>query len=188
MAQTRAAHVIKYSHRAREANLLRQNKFLMAERKNIMTQNTKAKVVIDRVNRIITVSKSYNEKASIYGTPEYFDFVDIQAAHPNYRIIVKNPSRKSIPLGKITYEQMEKYIKSHDKNDKSIWNEYLKLRGKTDIDEDEDKDENEDEIRVKVSVSFFEVKKWFVKQYPCFKEEAKTRKKEIKKILEKEVV
>lgn len=153
-----------------------------------MTQNTKAKAVIDRVNHSITVSKAFNEKASIYGTKEYDELTEIQTKHPNFRIIVKSPSRKSVPLGKITYEQMEKYIKSHDKNDKSIWNEYLKLRGKTDIDEDEDKDENEDEIRVKVSVSFFEVKKWFVKQYPCFKEEAKTRKKEIKKILEKEVV
>jgi hypothetical protein len=55
-------------------------------------------------------------------------------------------------------------------------------------DNDDDEDEDEDEIRVKVSVSFFEVKKWFSKQYPCFKEEAKARKKEIKKIMEKEVV
>ena len=78
---------------------------------------------------------------------------------------------------------IEKYIKTHDDDDKSIWNEYLKLSGKTDDDEDEN--ENEDEIRVKVSVSFFEIKKWFANQYPCFAEEAKARKKEIKKILEK---
>jgi hypothetical protein len=149
-------------------------------------KNGNAKAVIDRVNRTITVSKAFNAKASIYGTSEYDDLTKIQTAHPNYRIIVKNSSRKSVPLGKITYEQIEKYIKSHDKEDKSIWNEYLKLRGKTDNDEEED--ENEDEIRVKVSVSFFEIKKWFAKQYPCFAEEAKARKKEIKKILEKEVV
>ena len=151
-----------------------------------MTQNTKAKAVIDRVNHSITVSKAFNEKASIYGTKEYDELTEIQTKHPNFRIIVKSPSRKNVPLGKITRAQIEKYIKSHDDDSKSIWNEYLKLSGKTDDDADEN--ENEDEIRVKVSVSFFEVKKWFVKQYPCFKEEAKTRKKEIKKILEKEVV
>ena len=151
-----------------------------------MTQNTKAKAVIDRVNHSITVSKAYNAKASIYGTDEYRELTDIQTKFPNYRIIVKNPSRKSVPLGKITRAQIEKYIKSHDDKEKSIWNEYLKLRGTTD-DEDEE-EENEDEIRVKVSASFFEIKKWFAKQYPCFVEEAKARKKEIKKILEKEVV
>lgn len=149
-------------------------------------KNGNAKAVIDRVNRTITVSKAFNAKASIYGTLEYDDLTKIQTDYPNYRIIVKNPSRKSVPLGKITRVQIEKYIKSHDDESKSIWNEYLKLSGKTDDDEDEN--ENEDEIRVKVSVSFFEVKKWFANQYPCFAEEAKVRKKEIKKILEKEVV
>lgn len=151
-----------------------------------MAQNTKAKAVIDRVNHSITVSKAYNAKASIYGTDEYRELTDIQTKFPNYRIIVKNPSRKSVPLGKITRAQIEKYIKAHDDKEESIWNEYLKLRGTTD-DEDEE-EENEDEIRVKVSASFFEIKKWFAKQYPCFAEEAKARKKEIKKILEKEVV
>ena len=149
-------------------------------------KNGNAKAVIDRVNRTITVSKAYNAKASIYGTDEYRELNDIQTKFSNYRIIVKNPSRKSVPLGKITRAQIEKYIKAHDDDSKSIWNEYLKLSGKTDDDEDEN--ENEDEIRVKVSASFFEIKKWFAKQYPCFIEEAKARKKEIKKILEKEVV
>lgn len=149
-------------------------------------KNGNAKAVIDRVNHSITVSKAYNAKASIYGTDEYRELTDLQTKFPNYRIIVKNPSRKSVPLGKITRAQIEKYIKSHDDKEKSIWNEYLKLRGTTD-DEDEE-EENEDEIRVKVSASFFEIKKWFAKQYPCFVEEAKARKKEIKKILEKEVV
>lgn len=142
--------------------------------------------IVNRTNRTITITKAYNTKASIYGTIEYDTLTKIQSQNPGFRVVVQAPTRKSIPLGKITYAQMEKYIKSHDDDDKSIWNEYLKLRGKTDKDEDEN--ENEDEIRVKVSATFFEVKKWFSNQYPCFKEEAKARKKEIKKILEKEVI
>jgi len=145
-----------------------------------------ANAIVNRTNRTITITKAYNAKASIYGTTEYDTLTKIQSQNPGFRVVVQSPTRKSVPLGKITYAQIEKYIKSHDDETKSIWNEYMKLRGKTDNDEDET--ENEDEIRVKVSVTFFEVKKWFAKKYPHFTEEAKARKKEIKKILEKEVV
>lgn len=143
-----------------------------------------ANAIINRTNRTITITKAYNAKASIYGTIEYDTLTKIQSQNPGFRVVVQSPTRKSIPLGKITYAQIEKYIKSHDDEAKSIWNEYLKLRGKTDNDEDET--ENEDEIRVEVSVTFFEVKKWFAKKYPHFTEEAKARKEEIKKILGKE--
>ena len=142
--------------------------------------------IVNRTNRTITITKAWNAKASIYGTLEYDTLVDILSKNPGFHIVVQTPTRKSVPLGKITYAQMEKYIKSHDDKEKSIWNEYLKLRGMTDNDEDEN--ENEDEIRVKVSASFFEVKKWFIKKYPHFKEEAKARRKEIKKLLEKEAM
>ena len=144
-----------------------------------------ANAIVNRKNRTITITKAYNAKASVYGTTEYITLTEIQAENPGFRIVVQNPSRKSVPLGRITYAQMEKYIKSHDDEDKSIWNEYLKLRGKTENDEDEN--ENDDEIKIKVTVSFFEIKKWFMKKYSHFAEEAKSRKMEIKKILGKEV-
>ena len=143
------------------------------------------KAIVNRTNRTITITKAYNAKASIYGNNEYDELTKIQAQNPGFRLVVQSPSRKSVPLGKITYTQIEKYIKSHDDEDKSIWNEYLKLRGKSDNEEDEN--ENEDEIRVKVSASFFQIKKWFVKKYPNLIEETNARKNEIKEILEKEV-
>ena len=145
-----------------------------------------AKAIIDRKNRTITITKAFNAKASIYGTDEYDELVKIQNQNQGFRIVVQAPHRNNIPLGRITYEQMEKYIKTHDDENKSIWNEYLKLRGKTDNDKDENK--NADEIRVKVSVSFFEVKKWFANKYTCFTKEAEARKKEIEEILKKEAV
>lgn len=145
-----------------------------------------ANAIIDRENRTITITKAFNAKASIYNSEEYKDLAEIQNAHPNFRIIVKAAKRKSIPLGRITYEQMEKYIKAHDDEKKSRWGEYQKLRGITE--EDNDQDEDEDEINVKVSVSFFQIKKWFVKAFPEIKEEIDTRKKDIKSILNKEAM
>ena len=143
-----------------------------------------ANAIVNRTNRTITITKAYNAKASIYGTIEYDTLTKIQSQNPGFHVVIQAPSRKSIPLGKITRSQIEKYIKSHDDENESIWNEYLKLCSMTD--NEDDKDENEDEIRVKVSVTFFEIKKWFVKKYPHFIEEAKARKREIKKILGKE--
>lgn len=143
-----------------------------------------ANVIVDRVNRTITITKAFNAKASFYGTNEYRELAEVQAIYPHFYLIIKNPPRKDVPLSTITYAQMEKYIKSHDDENKSIWKEYLKLRGKTDVDEDETEDENE--IEVKVAASFFEIKKWFAKKYSELLADAKARKKEIKEIIEKE--
>ena len=143
-----------------------------------------ANAIVNRTNRTITITKAFNAKASIYGTEQYEQLTKMQNQHQGFRIVVQSPRRNNIPLGKITYEQIERYIKSHDDENKSVWNEYLKLRGKTDSAENT----NEDEIRIKVSVSFFEVKKWFANKYPHFIEEAERRKKEIKEILGKEAM
>ena len=142
------------------------------------------KAIIDRKNRTITITKAFNAKASIYGTPEYEELTKIQSQNQGFRVVVQTPHRNNIPLSRITYEQMEKYIKTHDDENKSIWNEYLKLRGKSDINEID----NEDEIQVKISVSFFEVKKWFSNKYSHFTEEAEKRKREINAILGKEAM
>jgi hypothetical protein len=141
-----------------------------------------AHAIIDRENRTITITKAFNAKASIYNSKEYDDLAEIQNAHPSFRLIIKAAKRKSIPLGRITYEQMEKYIKAHDDSNETHWNEYQKLRGVSD-----DAGENEDEINVNVSVSFFQIKKWFVKTFPEITKEIDARKKEINEIMNKEV-
>ena len=143
-----------------------------------------ANAIIDRENRTITITKAFNAKASIYNSEEYKDLSEIQNAHPNFRIIVKAAKRKSIPLGRITYEQMEKYIKAHDDDKKTRWNEYQMLRGIS----DDDAGKNEDEIYVKVAASFFEIKKWFVKTFPEITEKIENRKEEIKAIMNKEAM
>lgn len=143
-----------------------------------------ANAIIDRKNRTIIITKAFNAKASIYGTQQYEELTKIQNQNQGFRIIVQSPRRNNIPLGRITCEQIERYIKSHDDESKSVWNEYLKLRGKF----ENDNDASEDEIRIKVSVSFFEVKKWFANKYPHFIQEAERRKKEIDKILGKEAM
>lgn len=171
-----------------------------------------AHAIIDRENRTITITKAFNAKASIYNSEEYKELATIQNAHPNFRLIIKAAKRKSIPLGRITYEQMEKYIKAHDDDKETRWNEYKKLRGISDDDtkdnkgdakdnngdvneknndvkdeKDGVKDENDD-FGVKITASFFEIKKWFVKTYPDITTKIETRKEEINKILNKEAI
>lgn len=143
-----------------------------------------AHAIIDRENRTITITKAFNAKASIYGTQEYEELAEIQKVYPKFRLIIKAAKQKNIPLGRITYEQMEKYISAHDDEKKTHWNEYQKLRGVS----DDYAGENEDEINVKVSASFFEIKKWFVGAFPEILESFETRKKEIKAIMNKEAM
>ena len=142
-----------------------------------------AHAIIDRENRTITITKAFNAKASIYNSEAYKELANIQNAHQGFRLITVATKRKNIPLGRITYEKMEKYIKTHDDENKSRWAEYQKLRGIT----DDDTNEKEDEINVNVSVSFFQIKKWFVKTFPEITKEIDARKKEINEIMNKEV-
>lgn len=143
-----------------------------------------AHAIIDRENRTITITKAFNAKASIYGTQEYEELAEIQKVYPKFRLIIKAAKQKNIPLGRITYEQMEKYIKTHDDDKKTHWNEYQKLRG---IVTSDDKDKNND-FEVKITASFFEIKKWFVETYSDITQKIETRKEEINKILNKEAI
>ena len=129
-------------------------------------KNGNAKAVIDRVNRTITVSKAFNAKASIYGTPEYDDLTKIQTDYPNYRIIVKNPSRKSVPLGKITRAQIEKYIKSHDDESNSIMVEF-KIRCGTPIDPAD---------QLPTPYTYAENKAWFLDKFKAVAKSYENRK------------
>lgn len=142
-----------------------------------------ATAIIDRKNRTITITKAFNAKASIYNSEAYKELAKIQNAHQDFRLIIVAAKRKNVPLGRITREQMEKYIKAHDDDEKTHWNEYQKLRGIS----DENEEENEDELKVKVAVSFWEIKKWFVKTFPEITKEIDARKKEINEIMNKEV-
>ena len=141
-----------------------------------------AHVIINRKNNTIEITKDFDKKASIYGSKSYEELMEIQNAHPTFRIVVKSTHRKSSPLGKISAKDMEKYIKEHD-NTGNLLKEFYKLRGK----DENGKDIEEEGFRINTAVPFVDLKKWFVKNFSEIEQMIEERKKEVEKILNGEV-
>lgn len=141
----------------------------------------KNSIIINRMNRTLSITKAFNTKASVYDSDEYKDLTAALKDNPGFRLIVINTTSKKTPLGRITYKQIESYIKSHDDENESIYKEYKKLRGIKD--DDADDENNENELEVKIAPTYFEVKKWFTSKFPELTKEAVDRRKEINNII-----
>ena len=99
-------------------------------------------------------TKKYETAASKYGTDEYIEVQNARRDYPNYRVVRRNRKiKKNDTIKGLTYEVMEKYIKSHDKEN-SIKNHYDFLRGRTE--------------EMPYSATYGEIKKWFLATYPNY--------------------
>lgn len=112
-------------------------------------------------SRSIEVSKSFNTRASQYGTDEYKALQEVRRDYPGFKVVVVAP-RKSINSNKpsfkgLTYDYMEKYISKHDDEKNSTMNEYKTLRGMTE----------EAEEACAETCSYQEIKTWFLNKYPA---------------------
>ena len=97
----------------------------------------------------IEISESFAKKARVYKSPAYKELMTVQNDHPTFKIVVvKSISKKNTSVKGIDYVYMRKYIESHDES-KELLKEFDKMTdGKS---------------------PFFEVKKWFLEQYPALK-------------------
>ena len=100
----------------------------------------------------IEISKSFEKKASIYGTDEYKALCDARREFPNFRLVIKAPKSKNI-FKDMDVKFMETYISNHDEKN-TIIAEFNKLK--------------------ESNLPLGELKQWFFETYPTFKN-CKTR-------------
>lgn len=132
-------------------------------------------------SRSIEVSKSFNTRASQYGTDEYKALQEVRRDYPGFKVVVVAP-RKSTKSNKpsfkgLTYDYMEKYILSHDDEKNSIMNEYMNLRAMTD----------EAEEVCAEALSYQEIKTWFLDKYPAIATFHETRAQLVEKAQNKKI-
>jgi len=118
-------------------------------------------LTVKAASRSIEVSKSFNTRASQYGTDEYKALQEVRRDYPGYEVVVV-ATRKSTKSNKpsfkgLTYEYMESYISKHDDENNTIMEAYMMLRGMTDEAED----------ACAETCSYHEIKTWFLNQYPA---------------------
>ena len=107
------------------------------------------------INKTIEMTKTEANKAGKINTAEYNELMELMKNFPNFRIdIVKASAKKADRFKGMTYEYMEKYIKSHDESKLEILYE---LRGL---------DSNGKAVEMAATATYGEIKMWFLTQFP----------------------
>lgn len=116
-------------------------------------------MTINYTSMTIEMTKAESKAAGKVGTEAFKEMLSLMQQFPNYKILVvtRAATKKTCDYKGLTYDYMEKYIKAHDDESKSIMNEYKMLRGIT----DEAKDALAD------SCSYQEIKAWFLAKFPA---------------------
>ena len=127
-------------------------------------------------NNTIEITKTFAQKASRVGSPEYFELLEVRHNFPKFKVVVNQTKSKDSFKG-LTYEYMKKYILAHDDEKGSIMAIFHELRGNV-VSED-------DELQAE-SLTYGEIKMWFLDTYPEIKNFHESRADRIKAIKEKQ--
>ena len=123
----------------------------------------------------IEVTKSFAQKASRVGSPEYYELLEVRHNFPKFKVVVNQTKSKDSFKG-LTYEYMKMYIQTHDDENGSNMAVFMELRGKSEEADDAQAD----------SMSYGEIKMWFLDTYPEIKNFHESRADRIKAIKEKQ--
>ena len=123
------------------------------------------KPTIDHENKKIRLPKAFAKASGKYGSEEYKLLMKMKKDVPNYELIVETTRKQPRDNYKgLTYDYMERYIKTKENNEE-LMNEFYELRGIG---------TGYDEIIRKAS--YVQVKKWFLAKFPEINEYKQERK------------
>ncbi len=106
---------------------------------------------------VIEITSAFAKKASRYGSKEYEDMVNVRSNFPTFTISVVNTTSKRKETFKgLSYECMKKYITNESGADSEQMKNFNTLCGNSD-------EQSAD------SASYGQIKKWFLSEYPDFK-------------------
>lgn len=112
---------------------------------------------VNMFERKIVLTKKEMTAASRYGSDAYKALLDARRDNPGYEVIIVTRTVKTQreTYKGLTYEYMEKYIKTHDDAEKTIWAEYMMYRGTPINPADE----------LPVAYNYNQMKAWFLDRY-----------------------
>lgn len=113
-------------------------------------------VTVNAKRNEIVITKSFAKAASKFGTEEYKALREVRNDYPTFKVVERKPSKKFDTMKGLTYDYMEKYIKSHDDEEKNAMKKFLDLRAKSDEAED----------AMAEAFSYGQIKTWFLAQFP----------------------
>ena len=117
---------------------------------------------INMFEREIVLTKKEMTAASRYGSDAYKELQNARRDYPGYEVVIvtKTVKTQRETYKGLTYEYMEKYIKTHDDEAGTIWREYKIFRGKP-LDEKD---------LIPVPYTYREMREWFLEKYKAVAE------------------
>ena len=131
-------------------------------------------LTINERNRTIEMTKKFANASKRFGSCEYKDLQAIRKDYPTYKIVTRSTKRKKDSFKGLTFDYMENYIKTHEKENTAILIDFYKLCGK---------DETGNKLELEEAECYGKIKKWFLNQYPIFE----NYRKNIDKILNEKI-
>ena len=140
--------------------------------------NAKKELTLDFSKNTINMTESFSKKAENYGSTEYNMLQNARKDYPEFEIIVTKKSKRVKDAHKgIDAEFMYNYIKKHDNDEEEVMNLFKGWFKKL--------EETDDGIEYILhnDVEFLNIRSWFLDQYTEFDEAIKTRKDNLKTII-----
>lgn len=112
---------------------------------------------VNMFERTIVLTKKEMTAASRYGSDAYKELQNARRDNPGYEVVTISREVKTQreTYKGLTYEYMEKYIKTHDDEKGTIWREYKICRGMP-LDEKD---------LIPVPYTYREMREWFLDKY-----------------------
>ena len=108
-------------------------------------------VAVDMIAKTITITKAYYKRACTYGTAEYYEFRTIMSENTGFTVAFKTIEKKTYK--DLTFERMAEYIKTQPNSEKQLV-VFAAVQN----------------IAEKKGSKYPLTKKWFLKNYPEYKE------------------
>ena len=141
--------------------------------------NAKKELTIKFSERTINMTENFSKKAQNYGSSEYSMLQNARRDFPEFEIVVTKKSKRVKDAHKgIDVKFMYNYIKGHDDEEKDVMNLFKGWFEKL--------EETADGIEYVLhnDVEFLNIRSWFLDQYTEFDEAIKTRKDNLKIIID----
>ena len=112
---------------------------------------------VNMFERTIVLTKKEMTAASRYGSDAYKELQNARRDNPGFEVVTVTRTVKTQreTYKGLTYAYMEKYIKSHDDAEETIWREYMIYRGTPINPADE----------LPVAYNYNQMKTWFLGKY-----------------------
>ena len=141
--------------------------------------NAKKELTLDFSKNTINMTESFSKKAENYGSTEYNMLQNARKDYPEFEIIVTKKTKRVKDAHKgIDVKFMYNYIKQHDNDEEEVMNLFKGWFKKL--------EETDDGIEYILhnDVEFLNIRSWFLDQYTEFDEAIKTRKDNLKTIID----